>query len=78
MVYIANTMRFKRPYLTHEAALKLGVHKYTLWKMGESGVVRMYRDKITKIRIFDGDQIDALKIPTERKPGKGLFKYRKK
>jgi hypothetical protein len=72
-------MRFKRTYSTVEATRALDVHKYTLWKWGDQGKVRMYREGPSAPREFDGDEIDALapKLRRDRVRGTTVFPSKK-
>lgn len=72
-------MRFKNPVSTIKAVSILGVHKYTLWKWGEKGLIRMERD-LNGARIFDGDELKTLapKIPKDRFRGFTIFPAKSK
>jgi hypothetical protein len=73
-------MRFKRSYTTAQATRKLGVEKRTLWKWGEGEApkVRMYREGVQQIRIFDADEIDALAPRIKRNVSKGISLFPEK
>lgn len=68
-------MKFRRSYLSAEAARKLGIEKRALWKAGEAGKIRMYRDGLQKVRVFDADEIDALAPRMKRNVPKGVAKF---